>query len=90
MMILIMLRVWQKHITCKEVWFIVDGDNDIDDNRNIKCPQINNLPKNWKWCGSQQNIHIDLQTSANVDDDGDDDGDHNRNIKLNCKITNNL
>ena len=37
--------------------------------------------KYWKWCGSQQNIQIDLQTSANVHDDGDDDGDHNRNIK---------
>ena len=37
--------------------------------------------KYWKWYGSQQNIPIDLQTSANVHDDGDDDMDHNRNIK---------
>ena len=44
-------------------------------------PSNKQFAKYWKLCGSQQNIQIDLQTFANVDDDGDDDGDHNRNIK---------
>ena len=46
----------------------------------MKCPQIRNLT-NIENDVDQKNIQIDLQTSANVHDDGDDDGDHNRNIK---------
>ena len=48
--------------------------------KNMKCPQIRNLT-NIENDVDQKNIQIDLQTSANVHDDGDDDGDHNRNIK---------
>ena len=45
--------------------------------------------KFWKWCGSEQNIQIELQTSVNVHDDGDDVGDHNKISNKIGKITNN-